>query len=159
MFKILTPVTIGCISLLLAACGSSDDSDLNASHYTLQAGSNPLYAEGIKSVKVLDNEWDYSSELSDYQDRAGSNVDFSEYQVLLIDLGVRPSAGYAIRFDNITDEGDYVLVQYSIMIPASGTNCAYDTALSNPYLFEAIRSKKEILIREAMEESACSSGN
>ena len=149
-------ITLALTTALIGGCiASDDDDDLNARHYTLHTATDTVSSEGVKTTRVLDNSWDYRSELSDYSNDSAASVDFNDYKVLLIDLGLRPSGGYAIRFDDVREEDDYVRVEYTLLTPSSDINCHYTSGYTNPFVFEAIEPRKEILVSESIGTNSC----
>ncbi len=143
-------------TVLLSGCGGSDDSisSDNADHYTLHTGTSTVSSDGQKTLRVMDNSYDYIAVLDDYSTDSAATLDFSDYQVVLIDLGLRTSSGYAIRLDKAEEHDDYVRIRFTTLIPAAGCT-AYSSAYTNPYIFEAVETGKEILFSEDQEENSC----
>ena len=150
------PLAAALTAVLLSGCGGSDDSISSDSvdHYTLHTGTSTVSSDGQKTLRVIDNDYDYAAVLDDYSTDAAATLDFSDYQVVLIDLGLRTSSGYAIRLDKAEEHDDYVRMRLTTLIPAAGCT-AYSSAYTNPYRFEAVETGKEILFSEDQEENSC----
>ena len=81
------------------------------------------------------------------------SLDFTKGNVLLIDMGERPTGGYSFIINEIVNRDNYtsVIITYTIL----GNNCISTEALTNPYKFVWIESKKEILVSEKLEVKNC----
>lgn len=148
LIPLLLTTLHGCVAV------NDDSSHSDVSHFTLHTGSDPVSSSGIKSVRIITNDYDYPALLDDYSTDSTASVNFNDYQVVLIDLGLRPTDGYAIRFDSLEESDDSVLISYTMIIPEAG--CSDGNVYTNPYIFEAVDSRKEILLEESLEKDSCS---
>lgn len=99
-----------------------------------------------KSFKIISSQDSYEIELSKYSNDAPVLIDFSKATVLLLDMGQETTSGYSIKVSNIKEEDDFVSV--SVVTEEPGSGCAVDTALTNPYQFVRIETKKAIIFNE-----------
>lgn len=143
-------------SVLLFGCVATDqEAENRISHTTLHQGMNTVNSGSeIKTIRILNNADDYQEVLADYSAESSKDVNFSQYQIVLIDLGIRPNAGYGIRVDDVLEQSNHVVVEFTQLTPGQG--CDYSKAQTNPYRFEAIKSLKEIVIQESIAAAKCS---
>jgi len=143
-------------SVFLFGCVASDqEAENSASHTTLHQGLNPVSAGSeIKTIRIVSNADDYRELLAGYSAESAKTLDFNQYQIVLIDLGIRPSGGYGIRVDDVLEQNNHVVLEFTQLTPGSG--CDYSEAQTNPYRFEAIKSLKEIVIQESIATDKCS---
>ncbi|NOY73298.1 MAG: protease complex subunit PrcB family protein [Gammaproteobacteria bacterium] len=106
-----------------------------------------------KQAKVIGNQVSYNRVLLNYTSLAPATLDFSKGTVLLVDMGQRNSGGYAIGTTSVNVSENFVVVNVSLSIP--GENCAVSLALTNPYQFIFIPTKKEVLISEKLTVAQC----
>ncbi len=143
-------------SVLLFGCVATDqEAENRLSHTTLHQGLQTIGSGSeIKTIRILNNADDYRELLADYSAESSKDVDFNQYQIVLIDLGIRPNGGYGIRIDDVLEQANHVVVEFTQLTPGKG--CNYDAAQTNPYRFEAIKSLKEIVTQEAIAAATCS---
>ncbi len=106
-----------------------------------------------KSHKVITNQSDYDEELLNYLTTQDSTIDFTTSNVLLVDMGQRNSGGYAIEVTKVEEYDDYAMATVKLTKP--GENCTVSEALTNPFKFVEIPSKKELLITEELSITTC----
>ncbi|MCD8521054.1 MAG: protease complex subunit PrcB family protein [Saccharospirillaceae bacterium] len=143
-------------SVFLFGCVATDqEAENTVSHTTLHQGLNPVSADSdIKTIRIVSNADDYRELLADYSAESAKTLDFNQYQIVLIDLGNRPSGGYSIRIDGVLEQNNHIVLEFTQLTP--GTDCNYSEAQTNPYRFEAIKSLKEIVIQESIAADKCS---
>ena len=102
------------------------------------------------TIKILKNQNDYVTQLAYYSSDTPVVINFSENQVLLADMGEKSSLGYSIEVSSIEENEDSVIVHVLSILP--GSNCAVDTAISNPYQFVLVPTNKPLVIQEEQME-------
>lgn len=147
-------------ALCLQGCDDSNadpsSADTQAVSYQIlhQAAVNAYGDETSKSAVLLRDYQSYEDELIKRSSDSAAAVNFDTHSVLLIDMGPKPTSGYRIRLDSLVTEGDYVRAQV-IHSVSSGPNCNFGTALTNPYTFIEIESRKDVFVTEKVEVSDC----
>jgi len=95
-------------------------------------------------ISVIKDQSTLNQELANYGEAAVS-VDFSKGQVLILDMGTKPTGGYSIGLRSIDDAGDHVVVNFGFNRVGS---CIVTTALTNPFTFTYVETLKEIRTSE-----------
>ena len=159
-YLLLTPVFI----LLFSACGPANTSAENIieTEILLSDDFGILYTyttEGIeinetdtsKSIKLLTTQSSYNEEIIKYEPKFKvDDLNFSNGNVLLIDMGEKGYTGYFISTKVIEKESSLLVnIEYC-------SSPMLSTAISRSYQFVWIPSKKELKISEThIEKSSC----
>jgi len=148
----------GFISLVLSGClpfadGSTPLEEL--SFTVLAFGQFPVTGiYGNKKLEVFREQSALDAIVPAYlQPGAISGVDFSSEQVFLATLGQRNSGGFEVATQAVKEFTTHILVTVHITVP--GPNCIVDTALSEPFEFVLINSRKELIFSETYQQQAC----
>lgn len=120
---------------------------LHEGHYTQNS------FQTNKQIKVLPSQAAYESELPSYTSAAPRSLDFAQGKVLLVDMGARPSGGYAVAISSIEVSTNWVRANIELIVP--GRDCFVTAAITHPYLFAYIPTRKEILVSERLEAASC----
>ncbi|TKB45569.1 protease complex subunit PrcB family protein [Thalassotalea mangrovi] len=113
-------------------------------------------AFGNKSIKVI-RDWNtYADEVIKHTQEAIIDVNFSESQVVVIDMGNRPNTGYGVKISSVLEFDDYIVVytKFSVGDYSSG-ECLPGEAITNPIVILKINSQKEIIVREKYKSDPC----
>lgn len=141
---------------MLQGCVAVEDEDSNiaVSYSVLHSGTDPVNTDESKLIMVIKNQYDYVNQLAYYSTDDAVDVDFDDYQVVVIDLGERDSSAYSITI-NSTSESEYaVTLSYTLNVP--GSDCSSSTS-TNPYAILSINTTKEIVIEESLSATSCTS--
>lgn len=155
MPKIIIPAILTVLSTLIQGCGSSAHaSPPETKHTVLQESNNNDYAiDTNKSAVIFRNQSEYDKELAFRTNAPSTNINFETSVVLMLDMGTRYSGGYNIQLKSISESDNFIVATVELSLPG---NCNVDAALTNPYQFIAIESKKDILITEELVSRTCS---
>jgi len=153
---IFLPLLLG-VTLSISSC--ADDSvaedPLPESMFSeLQSGlhtNGGIYTQ--KQSKVIVNQKDYDNELLVYTSATPESIDFLTGKVLLVDMGQRNTGGYSIKVTSVDVSENHVVAHVNLIQP--GQNCLVTDALTNPYQFVFIPTRKEVLITERMTLEEC----
>ena len=121
--------------------------------YELIAGSN---GGGFDSgqYKVIKTQLEFNKELLNYSIFSPpKNIDFTQGQVLLVDMGLQNTGGYSIKVESIDVRETNVIANLSLEKP--GDNCLTTQAMTNPYQFVYISTLKEILLHKNITINDC----
>jgi len=142
----------GCL-LLLFTLTKGVDAQSSINIVVLHQGD---YADQLtrKQIRVITSAGEYAAALSTYTAEAPQPVDFTVGQVLLVDMGPRPSAVFSIQ-TILLDEQIKGAVRIGVQINKPGRNCATATVITNPYQFVYIPTKREILVAETLNRYEC----
>lgn len=121
--------------------------DIHSSQY------NEYAAETPKTTKVIDNITDYENELYLRSSDQITEVDFSKNSILLVDMGWQKSGGYNVGIQEVVESEESV--QVNILYTFPKTSCSNTTAITNPYVFTVVSSKKYILLSEKIKFTDC----
>lgn len=81
-------------------------------------------------------------------------VDFGQSMVVLLALGERSSGGHAVRFDELSREGDTATVRYTVTSP--GPNCMSTQAITSPVdVVRVARVPGTVRFERRMVQQAC----
>jgi hypothetical protein len=106
-----------------------------------------------KQTKIISSQVDYAMELATYSSATPASVDFDKGRVLLVDMGTRNTGGYSIGVTSVDVSDNWVVARVGLVRPGSG--CNVTQALTNPYQFVFIPSRKEILVSESLQIASC----
>lgn len=99
---------------------------------TIEEGSHGIFSERKNFVIKSGNEWhDLWGEIHQNGSVSLPDIDFSTQMVLALFQGQKPSGGYSIAVDRVTDSGGAVTV--SILESEPGSGCRVTEALTTPY--------------------------
>lgn len=141
----------------LSACVGESDAQsppLPSGAVALESGTDTRGGiQTSKQTKVISTQQDYAAELARYSNETPQQLDFDSGRVLLVDMGSRPSGGYAIGVSSLDTAEDWVVANVTLVKP--GPDCFVTQALTNPYQFVYIPTLNEILVSESVEIDAC----
>jgi hypothetical protein len=105
-----------------------------------------------QQIKVITDQTSLDTELVRYSEDPLS-VDLDTGQIVLIDMGQKNTGGHSIEAPVFTESGDQVEVLVEFVSP--GANCAVTTALTNPYMFVYVNTRKELVISQRSVQREC----
>jgi len=157
MMKILLLVALFVLTLNLHGCGSGDEEGSSLPELEFSILNSNLFIENgmftSKGSKVITSQSEYETELMVYSSETADTLDFSEGQVLLVDMGLRSTGGHSIDVINITVHSNHVVATVVLSMP--GANCLITPANTNPYQFVWVPNQSEILITEKLVTVDC----
>ncbi|QDP02622.1 protease complex subunit PrcB family protein [Thalassotalea sp. PS06] len=109
-----------------------------------------------KSIKVIRDWNSYADEVIKHTQDAIIDVDFSQSQVVVIDMGNRPNTGYGLKISSVLEFEDHIVVysKFSVLDSSSG-DCLPGEAINNPIIILKVDSQKEIIVREKYKTTTC----
>lgn len=139
----------------IQGCGSSAHASLPEVGYTVlhEDHNNDYTSDTNKSAIIFRDQSEYERELALRTNAAPANIDFEASVVLMLDMGTRNSSGHNIQLKSISESDNFIVATVELSLPG---NCNVDGALTNPYQFIAIETKKDILITEELVSRTCS---
>lgn len=108
-----------------------------------------------KQVRVITSQQEYAAALGAYTSEAPQSLDFSVGQVLLVDMGPRPSGGFSLQTIWL-NERIKGAVRIAVEFSKPGNNCVTAAVITNPYQFVYVPTKREILVTESLNIFDCS---
>ena len=147
---------LGCVPVLLN-CGGESNAAVTPPEalFTVLAEGTLPQGGGYtkKQSKVISGQADYATELAVYSSATPASLDFVAGQVLLVDMGPRNTGGYSIRVTSVNVANDWVVANVELVKP--GPQCIVTLALTNPYQFVYIPTRKEVLLSEVVRVTSC----
>lgn len=95
----------------------------------------------------------YEQILSEYSVDATKQVNFNHETLLLLDLGRYMTGGYTLGVRSVVEHLRHVVVNISIIYP--GKACVLTQAITNPFQFVAINSRKSLIFVEELVYQPC----
>lgn len=114
---------------------------------------NELGVHTNKSAIVITDEFEYKKELLFRTSEEAQEIDFEKYTLLLLDMGTRFSGGFEIQIKYFVEKPDQMIASVTYLKP--GDDCAVPAAITNPYKFIQIETKKEIIMKEQLVVYHC----
>ncbi|WP_394173788.1 hypothetical protein [Thalassotalea litorea] len=109
-----------------------------------------------KTIMVI-RDWNaYTDAVVKHTNEEIVDVNFSQSQVLMIDMGNRPNTGYGLKINRVLEFDHHIVVytKFSVLHDTSG-ECLPGEAITNPIVFLKINSLKEIIVREKYKPVTC----
>lgn len=106
--------------------------------------------ENARKIFLVDNQFLYEKLVSQYSIGPAEQIDFSTHRVLLLAMGQKPSGGYGIVVDKITENDGGLVIYAREQIP-SKDDCFVAGVITFPHIFVKIPSLariEQILIKE-----------
>jgi hypothetical protein len=155
MEKLLRLALLSSLPLFIQGCGPDAvaEDQVNELNYSVIHSETSFVNIELQSKghRVFSSQEAYESELLNYSNELPVSIDFTQSQVVLLDMGVRPTSGYSIGIEEITENEDYVLLTVALYISKScGNSVSYTQALTHPFEFVEVTTSKEILIEEKL---------
>ena len=144
------------MSALLGCAGDSSAQSASAESLYVVLNQGVYTDNGMgtkKQTKVISSQVDYAMELANYSSATPASVDFDKGRVLLVDMGTRNTGGYSIGVTSVDVSENWVVARVGLVRPGSG--CNVTQALTNPFQFVFIPSRKEILVSESLQITNC----
>ena len=158
------------LSLVLASCGGDwgpeDDGDgfgdrdtpvrTDVARLALHQGTNNgTGAAHERQVRFLSDQVSYEDALLNYaaDDSTAQDVDFDEFQLLLIDMGTRSTGGYAIAVSDVYEEEGIVTAELRYTYPEA--DCSVTDAETTPYLFLRLETQLPVVLSEEVSYTEC----
>lgn len=107
-----------------------------------------------RQTRVISTQADYEAALALYSIDEPHQLDFNAGQVLLVDMGIRPTGGFSVKVAGVND-GMKGAVRVDVVLTRPGHGCVVAQALTNPFQFVYIPTRYEILIFEKLVTSNC----
>lgn len=115
---------------------------------TLESG-----LEHSKQIRFFSGQIDYEDELINYSSDVPQEVDFSQYRIVLIDVGTRSVPGYTVTVGDAYEEDDIVTLAVNYTTP--GVNCRDSGVSYNPYVFVRIETTLDVVVTEMATKTDC----
>ncbi len=113
------------VFFLSGSVATNQKAENRLSHIPLHQGLNTIGSGSeIKTIRILNNADDYREVLADYSVESSKDVEFNQYQIVLIDLGIHPNAGYGTRINDVLAQSNHVVVEFTQL--TSGQGYSYD---------------------------------
>lgn len=140
------------ITVFNSGCINSTSAENSASEfpfYEVAKGASTDYGTyTAKQIRVIQTQSEYNEILSQYISSPPESLDFETGAVLLVDMGLRSTGGYSVQVSSIDEADEYVIANITLSVPG---NChVVSMALTNPYQFVFVPTKKEILVTESI---------
>lgn len=127
------------IVILISGCLSDSDADVSVGFVPLLSGVGPDNGVlGNRQIEFFSNQLSFEKAVAGYNAATPEQIDFTANQVILLDAGQKPTAGYAIRVDSIESIGGGLQLNATEISP--GPNCVVATVLTEPYVFVKVVS-------------------
>lgn len=146
-------------ALVLAACGPSGVSGAGPTavdHEVLARGDQPADppAGDDGGYRVITAAPAFATAFRGMTGRPPPDVDFTRHRVLLLDAGIRPSAGHAIGVAAVRRAEGATVVEVRRRRPGQG--CMSAAVMTRPYAFVRIPAAGgPVRFREQVESVAC----
>ena len=150
------------IALAVVTLGwSGCSSDSAAQNIPPEAQFVPIYSGSMTSTnvgqsklaKVLTTQDAFTAEYANYVGAAAPILDFNTGKVLLMDMGSRTSSGNSIALMSVDAGTNAVVAHVELIVP--GPNCMVTQALTHPFQFAYIPTRREILLSERLTMTNC----
>jgi hypothetical protein len=109
--------------------------------------------EHSKQIRFFSGQIDYEDELINYSSDVPQEVDFSQYRIVLIDVGTRSVPGYTVTVGDAYEEDDIVTLAVNYTTP--GVNCRDSGVSYNPYVFVRIETTLDVVVTEMATKTDC----
>lgn len=153
--------------LFLSACGADwgpeDDGDGFGDNQSVvdDVATQVLHQDEIlesgldhsKQIRFFDAQIDYEDELNNYSSDVPQEVDFSQYRIVLIDVGTHSVSGYTVTVGEAYEENDIVTLEINYTTP--GNNCSNNDISYNPYVFVRIETTLDVVVTEMATKTDC----
>ena len=163
-------LTVALFSAGLASCGGDwgpeDDGDgfgdreepvqTDVARLALHQGTNNgTGATHERQVRFLRDQVSYEDALLNYSsdDSTAQDVDFEDFQLLLIDMGTRSTGGYAIAVSNVYEQEGIVTAELRYTYPEE--DCSVSEAETTPYLFLRLETQLPVVLSEEVSYTEC----
>jgi len=112
-------------------------------------------AEHDRLVRIFSDQVAYEDELIRYASdaNAAQDIDFDQYQLVLIDMGTQPTGGYAVAVTDSYVEESVVTLEVTYTLPEN--DCSVTTSQTNPYLFVRVESVDNLTLSEEIAITEC----
>lgn len=107
-----------------------------------------------KQLRVITSQQEYAATLADYSSEAPQQLDFNAGRVLLVDMGQRATGGFTIEVKSVGQQKRSAVIA-NVQLTKPGSTCLVTQALTNPYQFVYIPTRKEILVSERLSIFEC----
>jgi hypothetical protein len=118
-----------------------------------QGSSNNSGDSHDRRVRFLTDQIAYEDELAKYSSTSARDIEFSDAQLLLVDMGTQPTGGYSVAVSDVYEESDVVNLIISYTHPES--DCSVTQAETDPYLFIRLDSSLDVILTEEIAYTAC----
>lgn len=98
-----------------------------------------------KSFRIIRNEDDYRVYFIGLKEQKVPEVDFKKSNILVLNLGRKPSGGYSVIPEKLIQDGEKLILMIKENSPKKGE--LVTTALTNPVCVLKIDSKKDLIIK------------
>lgn len=153
--------------LFLSACGADwgpeDDGDGFGDNQSVvdDVATQVLHQDTIlesglehsKQIRFFDAQIDYEDELINYSSDVPQEVDFSQYRIVLVDVGTRSVPGYTVTVGDTYEEDEIVTLEVNYTTP--GDNCRDNGVSYNPYVFVRIETTLDVVVTEMATKTDC----
>lgn len=126
------------LSLVVLASCSITKSNKEVSYQVLTDSS--YQGKKQESFEVIDNHDDLNKLYALINDELVPNVDFAQSRIIALFMGEKNTGGYAIGIEEITTEGNKVIIKVKKSYPDGMATMA----LSQPYMIARIDTTKKI---------------
>ncbi|TLU64613.1 hypothetical protein FE810_11010 [Thalassotalea litorea] len=107
-----------------------------------------------KTIMVIRDWNSYTDAVVKHSSDEIIDVNFSESQVVLIDMGNRPDTGYGLKVARVLEFDDHIVVYTKFTVGSSSCGL-FGQAITNPIAIIKVDSQKEIIVREKFKSFEC----
>lgn len=162
-------LTLISTAIVLSACGGDwgpeddgdgfgDDLSVTEDVATFILHQNTVLESGVEHAKKLQffpQQADYEDELINYTSDSAENVDFDQYQVVLIDMGMRSLSDSAVTISGAYEEEGIVTLEVRYTIPSDNCTDTGNSTDYNPYVFVRVETTLELVVSESGVQTDC----
>lgn len=137
-------VSLG-LALVLFSCKSAVNVPVNKSLYEVVLQENDG-GGNINFYEILSEPNEIKMLLSDEKLKEKINAnDIQQSNFVILNMGEKPTGGYTIKVDNVTETATNIVIKVKELAPEPGAMLIQ--SITYPYTIVKINSKKEIIIK------------
>jgi hypothetical protein len=141
--KYINIIALIVLVICLNGCLSDSQADAYVDFETVISGVTPVNGVlGNRKIEFFHSQLSYDEAVSRYSAMPTEQIDFSVNQVVLLDMGEKPTGGYAIKVDSVEKIDGTLKLNAAEIRP--GTECVVTQALTAPYLFVKVLSVERV---------------
>ncbi len=131
------------ILVSLSGCLSDSQADASVSFEVLLTDSGPKNGVlGNRKFEFINNQVSYDEAVARYSGEVTTQLDFTNSQVVLLDIGQRGTGGYSVRVDRIVESNGSIGIIATEISPGAG--CFTTSASTSPYVFIKVLSTNRV---------------
>ena len=138
-------IELSLLCMVLPVSGCLSDSQAGAAVgfdviLTDQYPANGIY--GNREIEFISNQQAYDDTVSRYSSLQPADINFSNNQVILLNMGPRSTGGYSVTVSSVAESNGTLTVYVTETSPAPG--CMVPQAITSPYVFVRVHSVARI---------------